>query len=298
MQRPLAILLFAAACTEPGLSSSSSPIIGGTLVTAGEFPTVVALEQGPGQWFCTGTLIDKSWVLSAAHCVEGAPQGAVKIRIDDLDVNNTTGGMEVGTTEHHANPAWDQNGWGGDLALLKLAQPIDRPVTPIHRTKITFDSPVLQVGYGVTNDQGAGGGVLRKLSEHNKDCAMTGDATISNDKVLCFDPIDGGGCYGDSGGPTFFDVGGGKLEVVGVTSGGTGQACTDSWGIWTLVPAELAWIDGIMMAQPPMPDPMPQPDPQPMPDDDDSDGGGCSTGGGAGLGLAFALAALVRRRRR
>ena len=125
---------------------------------------------------------------------------------------------------------------GQRSALLKLATSVDRPVTPIHRQKISLDSAVTQVGYGVTNDQGQGGGILRKLSEHNRDCAITGDPAISNDKVLCFDPADGGGCYGDSGGPTFFDVSG-KLEVVGVTSGGTGQGCTDSWGIWTLVPS-------------------------------------------------------------
>ena len=300
MRRLLPVLLLAA-CTEPSTSATTSPIIGGTLVTANEFPTVVALEQSAGNWFCTGTLIDKNWVLSAAHCVQGAPAGAVKIRIDDLDVNDTTGGMQVQVSEIHAHPGFGDE-WGMDLALLKLATPIDRPVTPIHRTKIAFDTAVKQVGYGVTDDNGNGGGILRKLSEHNADCAMTGDATISNDKVLCFDPADGGGCYGDSGGPTFVDVGGGQLEVVGVTSGGTGQGCTDSWGIWTLVPAELAFIDGVMNATPPMPDPMPEPEPEPMPEpmpepkpDDD---GGCATSGGQGAGLGLMLLAVLGRRRR
>ncbi len=287
-----------AACSEPATSTTASPIIGGELVTANEFPTVVALEEGPGNWFCTGTLIDKNWVLTAAHCVQGAPPNAIKVRLDDLDVNNTTGGMEVGTKSVHSHPGYG-DAWGQDLALLELATPVDRPVTPIHRTPIAFGTAVEQVGYGVTDDAGHGGGILRKLAEHNADCAMTGDATISNDKVLCFDPADGGGCYGDSGGPTFVDNAG-TLEVVGVTSGGTGQACTDSWGIWTLVPAELQWIDGVMTAPPPMPDPMPEPmpepQPQPMPTDDD-DGGGCATSGGQGLGLALALAALLRRRR-
>ncbi len=156
----------------------------------------------------------------------------MKVRIDDLDVNDTTGGMQVAVKSIHAHPGWTgDDTWGEDIALLELATMIDRPVTPIHRTPIAFGTEVKQVGYGVTNDQGTGGGILRKLTEHNADCAMTGDATIDNAKVLCFDPADGGGCYGDSGGPTFLDVGGGQLEVIGVTSGGTGQGCTDSWGI-------------------------------------------------------------------
>src|SRR5687768_8709023 len=91
-----ALGIFLAACAvEPATSTKQSPIIGGQLAAANEFPTVVALEQSAGNWFCTGTLIDKNWVLTAAHCVEGAPQGAVKIRIDDLNVNDATGGTQV-----------------------------------------------------------------------------------------------------------------------------------------------------------------------------------------------------------
>ncbi|MBA3502105.1 MAG: trypsin-like serine protease, partial [Deltaproteobacteria bacterium] len=237
MRRLFPLVLLAAACTEPSTSTSTETqsIIGGTLVVANEFPTVVALEQSAGNWFCTGTLIAKHWVLSAAHCVQGAPQGAVKIRIDDLDVNDATGGMQVQVSEIHAHPGFDDE-WGEDIALLKLATPIDRPVTPIHRTPIAFNTAVKQVGYGVTDDLGNGGGILRKLSESNADCAMTGDPAINNAKVLCFSPMDGGGCYGDSGGPTFIDVGGGQLEVVGVTSGGTGQDCSDFFLICSLVP--------------------------------------------------------------
>jgi len=300
MTRLFPALLLVAACVEPSTKASSSPIIGGTLVTANEFPTVVALESSPGNWFCTGTLIDKNWVLTAAHCIQGAPNGGVKIRIDDLDVNDATGGAQVLVAEKYSHPGYGAE-WGEDLALLKLATPVDRQVTPIHRTPIAFNTEVKQVGYGVTDDQGSGGGILRKLTEHNADCAMTGDSMISNDEVLCFDPADGGGCYGDSGGPTFVDVGG-QLEVVGVTSGGTGQGCTDSWGIWTLVPAELEWIDGVMATQPPMPDPMPEPEPEPMPEpmpEPKDDDGGCSTtSGGQGAALALMLLAVLRRRRR
>jgi uncharacterized protein (TIGR03382 family) len=300
------LLAGATGCVDgDALSTTRSPIIGGQLATAGEFPTVLALETGPGNWFCTGTLIDKKWALTAAHCVEGAPMGAVKVRLDDLDVNNTTGGLQVQVSQIHSHPGFGGAQWGMDMALLELATPVDRPVTPIHRMTIPFNTAVTQVGYGVTDDNGNGGGILRKLSERNQDCALTGEASADNAKVLCFNPMDGGGCYGDSGGPTFVQVDD-HLEVVGVTSGGTGQMCTDSWGIWSLVPAELQWLDSIMMAAPPPPPPPPPPPVDPTLSGEithaelvDGEVGGCSSSGGGSSALfAVSLAGLALRRRR
>src|SRR5262245_10823770 len=67
------LLLSVPACLGGDLETArvESPIIGGQLAMSAEFPTVVALENTPGDWFCTGTLIDKDWVLTAAHCIAG-----------------------------------------------------------------------------------------------------------------------------------------------------------------------------------------------------------------------------------
>src|SRR4051812_28705587 len=97
-------LLVLAACLSPQTSSTDQPIIGGQLAGANEFPTVIALENSPGNWFCTGTLIDKDWVLTAAHCVEGETAATVKVRFDDLNVNDHTGGKVVASAEIHGHP--------------------------------------------------------------------------------------------------------------------------------------------------------------------------------------------------
>lgn len=296
--------------------SRSQAIIGGQTTTTATFKTAVALENAPGQWFCTGTLIDKDWVLTAAHCMENETVGNLNIRLDDDNINDTTGGIVVAVSEIHANPSFNFQDWDNDIALLKLATSVtDRAPTPISRDPVAFATSVTEVGYGDADNNGGGAGRLRKLVTPTVDCAMANDPGITNANLLCFNASDGtASCYGDSGGPAFVTVGG-ALQVAGITSGGTGNDCTQGWDLYTSVNGELAFIDQIMLGTPPPnpdPDPDPNQDPDPMnpdpmnPQDDNSmtdpgDDGGCAAGGSGG-GLIFAGAALAtvlatRRRR-
>jgi uncharacterized protein (TIGR03382 family) len=303
------LLAIGCADLEPRTETASSPLIGGTLATANEFPTVVALEQGPGNWFCTGTLIDKDWVLTAAHCVEGETAAGLNIRFDDANVNDTTGGKVVGVSEIHANQAYDGIAWDNDIALVRLKTSVtDREPTPIHRPTLAPASQTIEVGFGDADDNGGGAGILRKLKAPTLDCATANDPEIDAANVICFDPTDGNGsCYGDSGGPAFVELAGvvnGKLAVAGITSGGTVDSCIAGVDIYTAVAGELAFIDATLKTAP-----SPDPDPDPSPDPGGSGGGstggggeggddgGCSTGSGTS-GLALGLLALVIRRRR
>src|SRR6476646_6597224 len=75
-----------------------APILGGTPTTVGEYPTVVAIEVGGG--LCTGTLITKDWVLTAAHCVTPAVVGepsqaaltaSIKVHFNTVNVFQNAG---------------------------------------------------------------------------------------------------------------------------------------------------------------------------------------------------------------
>ncbi len=306
----LAALLFPACVAAPAdTGTNTQAIIGGQTASTATFRTVVDLETGPGDWFCTGTLIDKDWVLTAAHCMDGATVGSLNIRLDDDNINDTTGGIVVAVAEIHANPMFNFQDWDNDIALLKLATSVtDREATPISRDPVAFATSVTEVGYGDADNNGGGAGRLRKLVTPTVDCAMAADPGITNANLLCFNASDGtSSCYGDSGGPAFITVAG-KLQVAGITSGGTGNQCTEGWDLYTSVHGELAFVDQVMLGTPPPnpdPDPNPNPNPDPMnPDSGDptkapGDSGGCSTGGGGGglLLVGAALATVVSRRR-
>lgn len=301
-------LLAVPACTvDGGISSRSQSIIGGETAMPSEYPTVVALEDSPGNWFCTGTLIADTWVLTAAHCVAESTT-MPSVRFDDADVSDTAGGIVAAVSEVHSNPMFDWEAWDNDVALLRLAQPVtDRQPTPILREAVAFGTNVVDVGYGVADNMDGGGGILRKVSKVTADCGGANDAGVSNDNLVCMDAADGkGSCFGDSGGPTFATVNN-ALVVAGVTSGGTGELCGAGWDLYTSVYAELQFIDDTMNAAPTPPDPDPEPDPDPDPDPDpnpdpggdmNDDSGGCNAGGGNGALLALGLVGFVIRRRR
>ena len=314
-----AIAVPACVAQSPSTSTEDQAIIGGQSASTTEFPTVVDLEHTPGDWFCTGTLIDKDWVLTAAHCVEGESATALHIRFDDNNINDTAGGKVVAVSAIHAHPGFNEQAWDNDIAVIKLAQSVtDRTPTPIHRTSLQPGTMVTEVGYGDADNNGGGAGVLRKLTVPTVDCAQAGDPGISNANLLCFNASSGkSSCYGDSGGPAYIKVGT-TLEVAGVTSGGTGNTCTQGWDLYTSVPGELAFVD---MYVPHGADPMdpgdgggsgsggnpddgggPGPDPQPDPNDPSGGTttvGGChASGGNAGLLFVAAATMLAARRRR
>ncbi|XP_046456355.1 brachyurin-like [Daphnia pulex] len=229
----------------------SSRIVGGEEAIPHEFPWQVSvLIDGSG--FCGGSLISPDWVLTAAHCADGAGRFLITLGDHDRTVVEPSQ-VAVSTTTYTVHPGWNSATLADDLALIRLPSPVTLTpeVQPICLAPATEPDHVgdtlLVSGWGKTADGALQGisDVLMKVTAPGittAECAATyGD--IITDNILCIDTTGGkGSCNGDSGGPLSF-VNAGVYNQVGIVSFGARAGCAEGFPAgFTRVSSYTQWI--------------------------------------------------------
>lgn len=240
MSRPRALLigLLVISCAGPGplpSQQAAQPIIGGA--QSASHPSTIGLVvavHGQTDAFCTGTLIAKRYVLTAAHCIvlSDIPVGYMKAFFG-TDVYRGDGPM-VQIKRATPHPDFNQNTMDNDVAVLELAQ--DAPVAPVPMApralgRQDIGQVLTLVGFGVNNAaQQSGAGVKRLITLPLGRLDST--HLYYSDRVK-------GTCQGDSGGSSYltFD---GVEAVVGITDFGS-EDCV-SMGADTRVDSARDWI--------------------------------------------------------
>jgi hypothetical protein len=206
-------------------SSREDAIIGGSADTGDPevFELIIQGNNNMGA-SCTGTLIDRHTLLTAAHCVDPRTLGATSIQ---LLAHNKANDSQVGfsdviqVTEMRYHPGWQ--GMGSNdigVALLQKAP----SVTPKQWNSQSLNSltgaGIRVVGYGASmgGTMPSGAGVKRQVNLNFRQ--------IFTDIFFLGDGTGHGICHGDSGGPSFYTFPDGVERVVGVHSFTTTDACT------------------------------------------------------------------------
>ncbi len=221
-------------------------IVGGRETEIGNYPWMVSFayygQNGKLKSFCGGSLVDKKWVLTAAHC-EIQSTDVVIIGRHDLTQGN---GTVVNIRRFVPHEQYNSNTSDKDIALVELELSVETvaPIALNQSTNIVDGTSVTVIGWGHLSEGGLASNTLQEVSvptvPHNL-CKNSYSNLTEN--MLCAGEQQGGkdSCQGDSGGPLIKKINN-KWTQVGVVSFGIGCARENYYGVYTRVSNFSNWI--------------------------------------------------------
>lgn len=190
---------------------------------------------------CTGSLIDESYVLTAAHCMARDPRNLRVFFGPSLDAIVAINKVSAAIIPNvYGQRFEEQNDWG-DIAVIKIEGTLPngyKPIQLLPSDSLQGGQETVIAGYGLSDGiKKEGSGFLRKTS-----------VAIANPKhgfsEASLDQRKGtGACHGDSGGPAYLLTESG-YALWGVTSRGLEDPednCSQ-FAVYTNAVAYKGWI--------------------------------------------------------
>ncbi|KAL1022074.1 hypothetical protein UPYG_G00021880 [Umbra pygmaea] len=238
-------------------SRGENRIVNGEECPPGECPWQAFLVNHEDRGFCGGTILNKYFILTAAHCMNQTR--SFYVILGEFDTQVKDGREAIHQVEQvYMHKGYTPATYHNDISLIMLKDPIKftQYILPACLPEANFAENVLmkQVdgmvsGFGRVGETKQPSTLLRRLTVPyvpRATCLQSSSHKISN-SMFCagYDKEKKDACQGDSGGPhvtrykdTWF--------VTGVVSWGEGCAREGKYGIYTQVSKYIDWIRNLM----------------------------------------------------
>lgn len=227
----------------------SAKILGGVQANPGAWPWIAALLYAnvPNMLqaqFCSGVLVDATWVLTAAHCVDGQTSNKIQVAVGVFDLASFSG-SRIALRSIRIHPGYNRTTLQNDIALLELVSP--SKITPITlysgQSTQTVDPSLLgrvvtAIGWGLADNTSSWyyPAKLRQVS-----LPVVADSMCNAGypypllpSQFCAGYYEGKDtCYGDSGGPVVTQIDGAWVHAGIISYGANCQQYYGWYGVYT-----------------------------------------------------------------
>uniref|UniRef100_A0A2K6F4J5 Vitamin K-dependent protein C n=1 Tax=Propithecus coquereli TaxID=379532 RepID=A0A2K6F4J5_PROCO len=234
-------------------------LVNGKLTRQGDSPWQVVLLDSKKQLACGAVLIHPSWVLTAAHCMEGSRK--LIVRLGEYDLRRWENlELDLGIKEVLIHPNYSRSTTDNDIALLRLDRPatLSQNIVPIclpdsglaerELTQAGQETVVTGWGYKSSREKDTKRNrtfILNfiKIPVVSRNECMQVMSNMISENMLCAGILGDrqDACEGDSGGPMVTSFRG-TWFLVGLVSWGEGCGLLHNYGVYTKVSRYLDWI--------------------------------------------------------
>ena len=216
-----------------GESFSQADIVGGSDCDISEYPWHAAtwgLQENGNYEMCGAAIINQYWVVTAAHCVYGNEPNTITVRVGSTN-NFANDGIAYLVDEIIIHPNYSNDNeepelayMSHDIALVKIIEnssfefnEVVQPISLITETEVMIGSQEEDVMATITGwGQDSSGNTTNLkfielpiisnttaigLTENNTGFSGNWNSYSIDESMICVQNIEGGPCFGDSGGP-------------------------------------------------------------------------------------------------